>query len=134
MHVESYTTRQKKLTMQSQLKTCGVIWLHRWKLLCGIRWKYQHIRLTFILPAMTCCCCILVLGILRLARSFLSCSTFFAYLTSVLHPLVKRTLEDGMLDVFVKYIITTSRGPSNPSFGTGNPRFGPPVFRKRFVL
>ena len=31
-------------------------------------------------------------------------------------------------------VVTQSRGPSNPSFGTGNPHFGPPVFRKRFVL
>ena len=54
----------------STLKTCGVKWLHRWKLLSGMRWKYQRIRLTFVLPAMICCCCILVLGILRLARSF----------------------------------------------------------------
>ena len=32
----------------------------------GMRWKYQRIRLKFVLPAMICCCCILVLGILRL--------------------------------------------------------------------
>ena len=48
---------------------CIVIWLHRWKLLSGMRWKYQRIRLTFVLPAMICCCCILVLRILRLAHS-----------------------------------------------------------------
>ena len=56
----------------------------------------------------------------------------FDYLNSVLRPLVERTSEDldGMLDVFV----TRSRGPSNLSFGTGNPHFGPPVFRERFVL
>ena len=60
----------------------------------------------------------------------------FDCLNSVLHPLVERTSEDldGMLDVFVKCVVTRSRGPSNPSFGTGNPHFGPPVFRKRFVL
>ena len=46
--------------------------------------------------------------------------------------IVERTSEDldGMLDVFVKRVVTRSRGPSNPSFGTGNPHFGPPVFRK----
>ena len=65
----------------STLKACVVIWLHRWKLLSGMRWnKYQQIRLTFVLPAMICCCCILVLRILRLARSFWSCSSFFDYL------------------------------------------------------
>ena len=80
----------------STLKTCGhgVKWLHWWKLLSGMRWKYQRIRLTFVLPAKICCCCILVLGILRLACSFWSCSTFFDYLNSVLHPLVERTSED----------------------------------------
>ena len=60
----------------------------------------------------------------------------FFYLSSVLHPLVERTSEDldGMIDVCCECVVTRSRGPSNPSFGTGNPHFGPPVFRKRFVL
>ena len=61
----------------------------------------------------------------------------FDWLKAVLHPLVERTSEDldGMIDVFVSQcVVTRSRGPSNPAFGTGNPHFGPPVFRKRFVL
>ena len=132
------TNWERWTLMIAQLKTCVVIWLHRdrWKLLSGMRWKYQRIRLTFVLPAMICCCCILVLGILRLARPFWSCSTFFDYLNSVLPPLVERTSEDldGILDVFVKCVVTQSRGPSNPSFGTGNSHFGPLVFQKRFVL
>ena len=39
----------------------------------------------------------------------------FDCLNSVLHPLVERTSEDldGMLDIFVKCVVTQSRGPSN---------------------
>ena len=112
----------------STLKTCVVKWLHRWKLLSGMRWKYQCIRLTFVLPAMRCCCCILVLGILRLARSW-SCSTFFDYLNSVLHPLVERTSEnlDGMLKM-CRHSITR---PLQSVFRNRKPAFRTPGFPEK---
>ena len=117
----------------AQLKTCAVIWLHKWKLLSGMRWKYHCIRLTFILQAMICCCCILVLGILRLACSFWSCSTFFDYLNSVLHPLVERTSEDldGMLDVFCKMCHHSITRPLQSVFRNRKPAFQTPGFPEK---
>ena len=113
----------------TQLKICVVIWLHWWKLFSIMRWKYQRIRLTFVLPAMICCCCILVLGILRLARSFWSCSTFFDYLNSVLHPLVERTSED--LDGMLKMCRHSITRPLQSVFRNRKPAFRTPGFPEK---